>query len=129
MNNDNKNQVTEIEERRAESRIFAVSRVLTTEKKLLGYTLDINSGGIKIIVDKNFPEQSTFPVILLNELKEGESVPPDITVTIDVVWRSSFDEEFDQVGGKIIEVDLPDELQKFMQDAQVKLQKIKDKLI
>ena len=129
MNNDNKNQVTEIEERRAESRIFAVSRVLTTEKKLLGYTLDINSGGIKIIVDKNFPEQSTFPVILLNELKGGESVPPDITVTIDVVWRSSFDEEFDQVGGKIIEVDLPDELQTFMQDAQVKLQKIKDKLI
>jgi hypothetical protein len=118
-----------VEERRSKSRIFAVSRVLNTEKKLLGYTLDIHAEGIKMIIDQKFPEESQFQVILLRELKEDESIPPDITATIDVAWRSAFDEEFDQVGGKIIAVDLPEELDKLIQDAQVKLQKIKDKLI
>ena len=126
MNDINENKIAE---RRDKDRIFAVSRVLTVEKKLLGYTLDINEGGIKIIVAKEFPERSTFQVILLNELKEDESIPPDITVTIDVAWRSSFDEEFDQVGGKIIDVDLPEELQKLIKNAQVKLEKVREKII
>ncbi len=91
-------------EQRQLRRILAVCRVLDLDRKFLGFTLDLNRSGIKIIVDKNFPSGDEFQVIL-NPAKEDEEISPDILITVKQKWRSSTNEEFDQIGGVIIEVD------------------------
>ena len=47
-----------IEKKRAKNRVFGFCQVLTLEKKFLGHTLDLNIQGIKIVVPKEFSQES-----------------------------------------------------------------------
>lgn len=94
----------EMSEQRQLRRILAVCRVLDLERKFLGFTLDLNRSGIKIIVDKNFPSGDEFEVVL-SPTREDEEICPDILVKVKQIWRSPTNDEFDQIGGVIIEVD------------------------
>lgn len=96
--------ISSYSEQRELRRILAVCRVLDLDGKFLGFTLDLNRSGIKIIVDKNFVSGDEFEIIL-NPAKEEEEISPNIVVKVKQKWRSPTNEEFDQIGGIIIEVD------------------------
>jgi len=100
-------------EQRELRRILAVCRVLDLERKFLGFTLDLNRSGIKIIVDKNFSTGDEFQIIL-NPAKEDEEISPDILIKVKQKWRTPTNEEFDQIGGVIIEVDSPEYIEELI---------------
>lgn len=99
----------DLKDQRQSRRILAVCRVLDVNGKFLGFTLDLNSNGIKIIIHKDFPSAEEFEIIL-TQAKEDEEVSPDILVKIRQAWRTSTNDEFDQIGGVIIDVDSPSAL-------------------
>jgi len=106
--------MSQFNEQRTFRRVLAVCRVLNTEGRFLGFTLDLTVTGIQMIVSKDFPHNSEFDVIL-SQAREDEVIGQDITIKIQQMWRSSTNEEFDQIGGKIIAVDLPEELEKLVE--------------
>ncbi|MBL1210433.1 PilZ domain-containing protein [Geminocystis sp. GBBB08] len=105
--------MNQINEQRSFQRILAVCRVLDSKGNFLGFTLDLTVTGIQIIIQKDFPHQSPFEIIL-NQVKEDEIIGSNITIKVEQIWRSSTNEEFDQIGGKIIGVDFPDQLEKLV---------------
>ncbi len=106
-------RINSIDEQRNSRRILAVCRVLDLHRKFLGFTLDLNQAGIKIIVDKEFPQQSEFEIIL-SQGREYQDLNPDIIIKVGQAWRFASNEEFDQIGGKIIHVDSAEKLAKFI---------------
>lgn len=102
--------MTQINEQRNYRRILAVCRVLDSQGKFLGFTLDLTPTGIQIIVNKDFPHDSEFEIIL-SQARENEILGNDLKIKVQQMWRSNTNEEFDQIGGKIIEVDSPSELE------------------
>lgn len=105
--------MTQINEQRNYRRILAVCRILDTDGHFLGFTLDLTLTGIQIIVTKDFPQASEFE-ILLSQSQEDEVIADHIRLKVSQIWRSSTNEEFDQIGGKIIEVESPNELEKLV---------------
>ncbi|MBF2056988.1 MAG: PilZ domain-containing protein [Cyanobacterium sp. T60_A2020_053] len=101
-------------EKRFNRRILAVCRVLDENKNFLGFTLDLTVEGIQLIVNKNFPLQEQFVIVLSQNVNDEDSSYQEITVTIKQKWRSETNEEYDQIGGEIIAVDLPEELSKLV---------------
>ncbi|MGI0479426.1 PilZ domain-containing protein [Geminocystis sp. CENA526] len=102
--------MTQINEQRNYRRVLAVCRVLDSQGKFLGFTLDLTPTGIQIIVNKDFPQDSEFEIIL-SQARENEILGNDLKIKVQQMWRSNTNEEFDQIGGKIIEVDSPSELE------------------
>ena len=96
-------------DKRNARRILAVRRVLNLQRKFLGFTLDLNHQGIKIIVNQTFPQQREFEIILSQE-RESQNSHPDVFIKIEQAWRFSTSEDFDQIGGKIIAVDSSENL-------------------
>ncbi len=96
--------MTQSNDQRNSRRVLAVCRVLDLQGKFLGFTLDLSHDGIKFVVDKNFPQQSEFEVVL-SQAKEDREMNPDLLIKIKQAWRFSSSQEFDQIGGKIIESD------------------------
>jgi hypothetical protein len=105
--------MNQINEQRNSRRILAVCRVLDLRRKFLGFTLDLSHHGIKIIVNKDFPQQTEFEVIL-SQGREYQDSLPDILIKVKEAWRINSGEEFDQIGGKIIDVDSSEKLEKFI---------------
>lgn len=97
-------------EQRELRRILAVCRVLDMQRRFLGFTLDLNKRGIKIIIQKDFPPRDELEVFLTQAREDNENAP-DIKVKIKQAWRISTNEEFDQIGGVIVEVDSPENLE------------------
>jgi hypothetical protein len=102
--------MVQINEKREFRRILAVCRVLDCEGKFLGFTLDLTLTGIQIIINKDFIPPSEFELIL-TQAREDKIIGADIRIKVQQIWRTSTNEEFDQIGGKIIAVDLPKELE------------------
>ena len=100
-------------EQRNSRRILAVCRVLDLQRRFLGFTLDLSFKGIKIIVNKTFPHESEFQIIL-SQGRDCHEIDPDITITVEQAWRISSSDEFDQIGGKIINVDSTEKLANFI---------------
>lgn len=114
MNNDiDLEQRVERVEQRQLRRILAVCRVLDLNRKFLGFTLDLNRSGIKMIIDKNFPPQDEFNLVL-SPAREDEEISPDIVVKVKQKWRSHTNDEFDQIGGVITEVDSPEYMEELI---------------
>lgn len=96
--------MSQINEQRNYRRVLAVCRILDSNSNFLGFTLDLTPTGIQMIINKDFPQQPEFEIIL-SQAREDEVIGHDLRVKIQQIWRSSTNEEFDQIGGKIIEVD------------------------
>lgn len=105
--------MNQINEQRNYRRILAVCRVLDSDNKFLGFTLDLTPTGIQMIINKDFPQQPEFDIIL-SQTRENEVRGNDLKVKIQQIWRSSTNEEFDQIGGQIIGVDSAEELEKLV---------------
>lgn len=99
-----------LNEQRNYRRVLAVCRILDSNNKFLGFTLDLTPTGIQMIINKDFPQQPEFEIIL-SQAREDEVLGNDLKVKIEQIWRSSTNEEFDQIGGKIIGVDSVQQLE------------------
>jgi len=96
--------MSEINEKRSDRRVLAVCRALNENREFLGFTLDLTQDGIHLIVEKTFADKPEFETILTQN-REGKKSYPEIKVRIRKMWRRATNDEYDQVGGKIIEVD------------------------
>ena len=101
--------VNVVPEQRNYNRILAVCRVFNLQRKLLGFTLDLNRKGVRIIVNQEFPQQTEFEIILSQGTKYQDNYP-DVIVKMQQAWRNSTSEDFDQIGGKIIAIDSSENL-------------------
>ena len=106
-------RMNEIHEKRNSRRILAVCRVLDLQGKFLGFTLDLSYTGIKIIINSDFPQDKEFEIIL-SLGRDYQDLIPDVVIKIEQVWRFSHSEEFDQIGGKIINTETKDVLESFI---------------
>ena len=86
---------------RTQTRILAICELLDTNNNLIGYTLDLTIEGIRMIVPNSFKKQSEFYILLRKN--EENTKNKTIKLKIQTVWRKSQNEEFDEIGGKIIE--------------------------
>lgn len=105
--------MTQLSQKRFYRRILAVCPVFDLKHNFLGLTLDLSIKGIHIIVHNSFPDKSQFSFLLHQSLDEDED-NPYITLKVEKVWRKSTNEEYDEIGAKIIAVDLEVELQKLI---------------
>lgn len=111
--------MSNISEKRLSKRILGVCRTLDLDGRFLGFTLDLSETGIRFIVTKSFPEQKKFSVIL-ERTKDEQEEHPLITVEVEQAWRKSTNEEFDEIGGKIIDADLEDEFRDLVRYCELK---------
>lgn len=101
--------MTGINEKRGSRRVLAVCRALDENENFVGFTLDITTDGIHLIVEKSFTPDSSFQLILSHH--EGSEIQSsDVRVEVEQMWRKSTNEEYDQIGGKIVHTEQPEEL-------------------
>ncbi|MBE9222875.1 PilZ domain-containing protein [Cyanobacterium stanieri LEGE 03274] len=101
--------MTGINEQRSSRRVLAVCRALDSDGKFVGFTLDITKEGIHLIVEKSFNPPTTFDLIL-NYHTDLDKQLSDVAITIEKMWRKSTNDEYDQIGGKIITTKHPEAL-------------------
>ena len=114
--------IEDLDYRRKDRRILAVSKILDIEKQFLGFTLDLTSDGICMIVSNKFEDSREFEIIIQQDRKDGKK--PEIRAKIEKIWRKQENEEFDEIGDKIIAVDSRENLEDFIKycdvDARIK---------
>jgi hypothetical protein len=112
----------DLDDRRKDRRILAVSKMLDLEKQFLGFTLDLTADGICMIVSNKFEDSREFEIIIQQNRKDGDK--PEIRAKIEKIWRKQKDKEFDEIGGKIIAVDSRENLEELIKycavDASIK---------
>jgi hypothetical protein len=91
-----------IQERREEERILAFCQVFDMAGELVGVSFDLTRNGICVSVPNDWPQDRDFSLKLRR--MDNEDLPT-ITIKITPMWRQSRNESFDEIGGKIIEVD------------------------
>ncbi len=102
--------MSEIDERRSNRRILAICRALNKNGEFLGFTLNLTQDGIYLIVGKIFADKPEFEAILTQN-REGKHIHPEIKIRIRKIWSRATNDEYEEVGGKIVEVDNPDALE------------------
>jgi hypothetical protein len=115
--------MTEIREKRLTSRILAVCRAFDLDGNFLGLTLDLTRNGIHLIISNTFPDLDKFSFVL-HQIMEEEENKPHIIIQVEKVWRKSTHEEYDEIGCKIIDVDLEDEFKKLIKYCDNNVKKI-----
>lgn len=101
--------MTGINEKRGSRRVLAVCRALDSDGNFLGFTLDITTDGIHLIVEKSFSPDSSFELVLTHH-EGSEITSSDVRVNVEQMWRKSTNEEYDQIGAKIIGTQQPEDL-------------------
>lgn len=90
-------------EQRSSNRTVLVCKIFDCNGKFLGFSFDLSMTGIKIIVNKEFSHESPFNFFLNNE-KDHKVINSDVIIKAEKIWRHSLNEDFDEIGVKIIEV-------------------------
>lgn len=101
----------EIQERRQQQRVLAFCQVFDLEDELVGVSFDLTLHGICLSLPNTWPQSEPFQ-IRLKRMDNKEL--PVITVNVQPMWRKSRNENFDEIGGKIVEVDCPDSFNHFL---------------
>ena len=104
-----------IQERREQERMLAFCQVFNMAGELMGVSFDLTRNGICVSVPNDWPQDRDFSVKLRR--MDNEDLPT-ITIKITPMWRQSRNESFDEIGGKIIEVDSPEAFSTFLQYCQ-----------
>lgn len=115
--------MSEIKEKRLRPRILAVCRTFDLDNNFVGLTLDLNRNGIHLMVSNTFRDQDKFSLILPQSTEEKEN-KAHLTIQVEKVWRKPIHEDYDEIGGKIIDVDLEDEFEDFIKHCHHEAKKI-----
>ncbi len=105
-----------INNKRKHRRILAVCNIVDEQDNLIGFTLDLTKEGIRIIVANSFPKQQEFYLNLKAEQFK-------FTVKVEQKWRGSRDENFDEIGGILVDIqpdnDFEHLLKQFNENARI----------
>jgi hypothetical protein len=115
-------KIENFRERREKRRILAVCKILDINRQFLGFTLDLTTEGICLVVLNQFGNDQQFEIIIQQNRNDGEH--PEIRATVETIWRREKNEEYDEIGGKIVVVDSQENLKALIEhcdrDAQEK---------
>ena len=104
-----------IQERRREERILAFCQVLDLDSNLIGVSFDLTPKGLCVSLPNTWTHADTFSI----KLKRMDNPQlATITVTVMPMWRQSRNDNFDEIGGKIVEVDSQVHFDQFLQYCQ-----------
>ncbi len=98
---------------RTKQRILAICELVDIDNNLIGYTLDLTLEGIRIIVPNSFDQNPEFNLFI--RPKENNPKNDKIKVKIKTIWRESKNEEFDEIGGKIIKAEKLEDLKSLLE--------------
>jgi hypothetical protein len=102
----------QMQERRSQARILAFCQVLDLEHNLLGVSFDLTLQGICLSLPNSWPPDSPFAIILK---RADQPALPEVQVEVAPVWRKMRNAHFDEIGGKIIGVQSPQDFETFLQ--------------
>ncbi len=105
----------EVQERRRQQRVLAFCQVFDLEGELVGVSFDLTPDGICVSLPNTWPSTDSFHIKLR---RMDNSELPAITIKVQPVWRESRNENFDEIGGKILEVDCQDSFNNFLDYCQ-----------
>lgn len=106
---------TLMQERRSSERILAFCQILDLSGEFVGVSFDLTAAGICLSLPSNWTHAAPFLIIL----KRGDSPAlPQVKVTVDPVWRNSRNEQYDEIGGRIIAVESETDFQTFLNYCQ-----------
>jgi hypothetical protein len=104
-----------IKERRTEDRVLAFCQVLDLEGNLIGVSFDLTPRGLCVSLPNTWTKTDNFSIVL--KRIDNPSLPT-ITITVTPMWRSSRNDNFDEIGGKIVEVNSPSDFERFLNYCQ-----------
>jgi hypothetical protein len=104
-----------INQRRLEKRILAFCGVRPQEGNLVGLSFNLSSAGICLGLPNTWTTDNPFSVIL--KRADCPSLP-DVTISVESLWRKSYNENFDKIGGQILQVDSQPNFQAFLKYCQ-----------
>ena len=104
-----------IKERRTEERVLAFCQVLNLDGDLIGVSFDLTPRGLCVSVPNTWTKEDTFSIML--KRMDNPNLSP-ITVTVTPMWRTSSNDNFDEIGGKIVQVNSQSNFEQFLQYCQ-----------
>ena len=104
-----------IQERRTEERVLAFCQVLNLDGDLIGVSFDLTPRGLCVSVPNTWTKEDTFSIMLKRMDNPNLS---HITVTVTPMWRTSRNDNFDEIGGKIVQVNSQSNFEQFLQYCQ-----------
>ncbi|MFM7439698.1 MAG: hypothetical protein ACKO2V_14030, partial [Snowella sp.] len=91
-----------MQERRKAERILAFCQILDESSHFVGVSFDITETSICLSLPNTWPQQDSFSIIL----KRGDTDSlPEVKVTVHPVWRKARNEQYDEIGARIIAID------------------------
>jgi len=104
-----------IKERRTEERVLAFCQVLDLDGNLIGVSFDLTPRGLCVSLPNTWPKAESFSIMLK---RIDNPNLPTITIKVTPMWRSSRNDNFDEIGGKIVEVNSPSDFDQFLHYCQ-----------
>lgn len=103
------------QEKRLTSRIWAFCQVFDLEKNWFGISFNITEKGISLSLPNTWTKDSPFSVIL-----KRADLPslPEVTISVEPIWRTPYNQSFDEIAGKIVQVDSSANFEAFLQYCQ-----------
>jgi hypothetical protein len=100
-----------MQERRKAERVLAFCQVLDESGHFFGVSFDITETGICLSLPNTWPQEDSFSIIL----KRGDTdTLPEVKVTINPVWRKARNEQYDEIGARIIAIDCETDFLSFL---------------
>jgi hypothetical protein len=97
-----------MKEKRRHRRILSVCEILDLNHNRLGYTLDLTTQGVRLIIAKSASQEKTINLIIKPDLYS--KIAP-IKVQIEPKWCREKNHQFDEIGGIFTTVDNPNNLE------------------
>jgi len=104
-----------MQERRKVERVLAFCQVLDESGHFIGVSFDITETGICLSLPNTWPQEESFSIIL----KRGDTESlPEVKVTVHPVWRKVRNEQYDEIGARIIAIDCETDFLSFLHYCQ-----------
>ena len=97
------------------TRIWSFCQVFDVEKNWVGISFNITEQGICLSMPNTWVQDSPFSVILK---RADEPSLPSITLSVEPLWRKTYNQNFDEIAGKIVAVDSAVNFEAFLKYCQ-----------
>lgn len=105
-------ELESLREKRKHRRMFVFCRVLDENGQAIGYALDMTREGIRMMVLRTHPDQEQFTIVMRSPDKSLADI--EVTALVKKVWRSSKNEQFDEIGARFVDVKDEDSFGQFL---------------
>jgi hypothetical protein len=104
----------QVRERRKEQRVMAFCQVFEPQGELLGVSFDLTPSGICLSLPNTWPRDN-FEI----QLKRMDNPNlPEVRLMVKPMWRQPRNENFDEIGGQIIDINSAEDFETFLRYCQ-----------